>query len=40
VPTLFEGHNDMFTLAMQVEKDRSLTSLFDIEQLEKERMHS
>ena len=28
-------HDDMFTLAMQVEKDRSLTSIYEFDNLER-----
>ena len=32
-----EARGDMFTLAMQVDKDRSLTSLYDFEKQEEDR---
>lgn len=41
VPTQYEHNaNDMFTLAMQVDRDRSLTSLYDMELIEKERIRT
>ena len=43
VPTNFDGRagsRDMMTMAMQLEKDRSLTSLWDLSKAEQERLKS